>query len=175
MVKTAKGLNIMHLRLNDKVCKAYDLGLLFVFLILLCLGSCVPKHSSYSEFKHINQDGWSKNEVCEFVPQYGDSLALYDVDVALCLSHNYKHRNISIVVDFIKEDSLVNRKVVDCILTDANGNWLVSGFGVLYQVRLDVIEEVKPIDFDKLQVWQGLDCDTLNYVERVGIFVDKIE
>jgi hypothetical protein len=82
---------------------------------------------------------------------------------------------MSVVVDFVKGDSLVNRKVVDCVLTDANGNWLVSGFGVMYQVRLGVLTGVKPMDFDKLQVWQGLDCDTLKNVERVGVFVEKTQ
>ncbi|MBE6310217.1 MAG: hypothetical protein E7080_04110 [Bacteroidales bacterium] len=151
----------------------YGLGLVFVFLMILCLGGCTPKHSSYSEFKDLAIDGWVKNDACEFVPDYSDSLSLYDVDVALCLSHNYEYRNISLVVDFVKGDSLVNRKVVDCVLTDANGNWLVSGFGVLYQVRIDVTTGVRCEDFDRLQVWQGLDCDTLKNVERVGVFVEK--
>lgn len=152
-----------------------DYGILFVLLMILCLGGCAPKHSSYSEFKEIGENGWLKSEACEFVPQCADSLSKCDVDVALCFSQGYEHRNMSVVVDFVKGDSLVNRKVVDCVLTDANGNWLVSGFGVMYQVRLGVLTGVKPMDFDKLQVWQGLDCDTLKNVERVGVFVEKTQ
>jgi gliding motility-associated lipoprotein GldH len=173
MVQTTKRLNRMREKLHSGMRKDY--GILFVLLMILCLGGCAPKHSSYSEFKEICENGWVKTEACEFVPQCADSLTKCDVDVALCFSQGYEHRNMSVVVDFVKGDSLVKRKVVDCVLTDANGNWLVSGFGVMYQVRLGVLTGVKPKDFDKLQVWQGLDCDTLKNVERVGVFVEKTQ
>lgn len=157
---------IIHQNLN----KEYQLSSLFIIMIL-CLGACTPKHSSYSEFNEISHDGWLKGMTYEFVPQYSDSLTEYDVDVALCFSHKYSYRNMSVVVDFMKNDSLVNRKVLDYELTDANGNWLVSGFGVQYQAVRKAKTHVKPNEFDKIQIWQGLNCDTLNYVTKVGVLI----
>ena len=159
-----KRMAIIHQKLN----KGYNLSSLFIIMIL-CLGACTPKHSSYSEFKDISPEGWQKGIAYEFVPEYRDSLAEYGIDVALCFSHKYSYRNMSVVVDFMKNDSLVDRSILDYELTDANGNWLVSGFGVQYQAVKNAKTHIKPNEFDKIQIYHGLKCDTLNFVNKVGI------
>lgn len=155
--------------------KGNSIGILFILMILICLGACSPKHSSYSEFKEINHEGWAKTAAYEFIPQYGDSLGEYDVKLALCYAHDYPYRNISVVVDFMKNDSLVERTEVDYELTDFNGNRKIAGFGVAYQSEHDVKSGVKVGDFDKIIVWQGLSCDTLKSVTQVGLILKKRE
>ncbi len=162
-------------RLINVLCEGYRVNSLFVIFMILCLGACTPKHSSYSEFKEILQEGWAKSVGCEFVPEYKDTASHYNVDVALCVSHKYAYRNASVVVDFLKQDSLVERCIVDYELTDANGNWSASGFGVMYQVAKRVKDNLPSSSFDKIQVWQGLDCDTLPFVEKVGVLLEANE
>lgn len=166
-------MNKIHQKLNRNSVNGYRLCSLFVLYVILCLGACTPKHSSYSEFKDIAPEGWQKGVAYEFIPQYSDSTVKYDVEVALCFSHEYAYRNMSVVVDFVKGDSLVNRKVVDYALTDANGNWQTSGFGVMYQAKQDVLKNIVPTDFDKIQIWHGLECDTLEHVMKVGAVVKQ--
>ena len=146
-----------------------SVGILFFMLTLLCLGACSPKHSSYSEFKDIPADGWTKADPCVFIPHFGDSTASYRVKMAICFEHSYPYRNISIVADFMKQDSLVERKIVDCTLADVNGNWQSDGFGVAYQHEAVLADNVEPCGFDKLILWQGMDCDKLSGITRVGI------
>jgi gliding motility-associated lipoprotein GldH len=144
-----------------------------VLCLILCLGACTPKHSSYSEFKDIEPEGWQKTIAYEFVPQYSDSSVKYDVEVALCFSHGYGYRNMSVIVDFVKGDSLVNRKMADFVLTDENGNWQTAGFGVMYQAKQTVLKNIEPAYFDKIQIWHGLNCDTLKNVIKVGAVVKQ--
>lgn len=151
----------------------YGLGLVFVFLMILCLGGCTPKHSSYSEFKEIEHGVWAKTAACEFIPHYGDSLGVYDLKLALCYAHDYPYRNMSVVVDFMKNDSLVKRSEIDYELADSNGNRKIAGFGVAYQSEHEVLSDVRVGDFDKIRVWQGLACDTLQGVTQVGIILKK--
>ena len=146
-------------------------SLIVTIMTLICLGACSPKHSSYSEFKEIRHEGWLKFDYVEFVPTYGDSLGVYDVSLSFCFAHNYPYRNICAVVDFMKNDSIVKRLEVEDMLTDENGNWQTSGFGVAYQSSQELYRDVHPGDFDKIRVWQGLNCDTLKCVTRVGITV----
>lgn len=155
--------------------KGNCIGILFILMILLCLGACSPKHSSYSAFKEIDDNGWAKSVGYEFVPHFGDSLGVYDVKLAMCYAHDYPYRNISVIVDFIKQDSLVQRSEIDYQLIDLNGNRCVAGFGVAYQSEHEVKTNVKVGDFDKIVVWQGLSCDTLKKVTQVGIILGKIE
>ena len=96
--------------------KGNSIGILFILMTLICLGACSPKHSSYSEFIEIGQNAWAKNTGYEFIPQYADSLIEYNVKVAFCFTHEYPYRNMSAIVDFVKKDSVVVRKIVDFML-----------------------------------------------------------
>ena len=151
-----------------------SIGILSVLMTLICLGACSPKHSSYSEYYDVAEDGWIKETPCEFMLQYPDSSSEYEMRLSFCFAHEYCFRNISATVDFIKSDSLVKRTVVDAILSDTEGNWEIPGFGVAYQSEHFVASRLRPGDFDKVMVWQGLDCDTLTGVTKVGISLVKV-
>lgn len=164
-------MNRLYQRVSKTSVMVCHAGLLVLISALICLGGCSPKHSSYSDFRKVSAEGWSKQVPFVFVPQYGDSTGVYDVEVALCYAHDYPYRNISVVLDFVKGDSLIHRSVVDCMLTDVNGNWQTSGFGVAYQSKHEVRCCVRPKDYDRIEVWHGLSCDTLRSVTRVGVTV----
>ncbi len=151
------------------------IGILFIIMTLICLGACSPKHSSYSEYRNLGEEGWKKTEGFEFVPQYADSSALYAVKVAFCYNHAYSYRNMSAIVDFIKKDSLVLRKKLDCMLSDVNGNWQIPGFGVSYQSEHELLKNVSVGNFDKIVVWQGLNCDTLMNVTKIGVIINPMK
>ena len=175
MPQTKEGMNQKRPKLINISVEGNCIGILFVIMTLICLGACSPKHSSYSEYKELTEEGWCKSVGYEFIPQYADSSALYDVKVAFCYTHEYPYRNMSAVVDFIKTDSLVVRKQLDCMLSDANGNRNIPGFGVLYQSEHDLLTDVRVGDFDKIVVWHGLNCDTLKSVTKVGITISPIK
>ena len=165
----------MRPKLIDISGKGNSIGILFILMTLICLGACSPKHSSYSEFLNVSEEGWLKSVAYEFTPQYADSTAHYDVKVAFCYAHDYPYRNMSAVVDFMKGDSLVRRSTINTMLTDANGNRLIPGFGVAYQSEHSIVAGVTVDEFDKIMVWQGLKCDTLKSVTKVGVTISPAE
>lgn len=165
----------MRPKLIDISVEGNCISILYCLLMIICLGACSPKHSSYSEFASIPSYGWVKTEPCEFIPQFVDSTSVYDVEVAFCYEHAYSYRNMSMVVDFIKTDSLINRKVINCVLADETGNMQSAGFGVAYQAKLLATASSSVGEFDKIRIWQGLDCDTLKGISRIGVLIHCTE
>lgn len=160
--------------INKSVCIDCYKCNLFLVLTLLCLGACSPKHSSYSEFKEIPEIGWVKTDPCVYIPQFGDTAAIYDVKIAMCYEYSYQYRNISVVADFVKNDSVVLRKIADCTFADADGNKTSCGFGVAYQHEDKVLDNVQAGLFDKIILWQGMEEDTLKSVCRVGVTITPV-
>ena len=155
--------------------KRDSISILLFLMILLCLGACSPKHSSYSDFVEIGGDGWNRNKPCEFVPQCGDSTILYEVKVAVCYEHDYPYRNMSLIVDFLNNDSLLRRTNLNMVITDEYGNSQNPGFGIAYQKECLLEECIQVGKVDKIMVWHGLDCDTLNSVTRIGVTLSPVK
>ena len=102
------------------------LALLPVLLtaIAICLDACAPKHSSYSSFVSVPADGWSKTLVLGFKPECADSLARYDVRLAVRHTSAYKYGNLSMAVDIVDSRGSAVRKTVNFRVADSYGNWV---------------------------------------------------
>ena len=162
---------MMQPRLSNISVNGNSIGKFFLLITLICIGACSPMHSSYSNFVDIEDNVWDRTIPCEFVPVYSDTLSSYDVKVAFCYEHKYPFRNVSLVVDFMKNDSLVNRVNADFDVADANGSKQSAGFGVAYQAEEVIAKGVNVVDFDKIRVWNGIENDTLNYITSVGVII----
>ncbi len=163
---------ITRLKLNNK--HLFALGYALVLIIVLCLGGCSPKHYSYSEFKNIPSTGWYKECPLKFVPQFGDSLGLYNLKIAFSFDNDFKYTNMCIMVDLIKDNKLMDRRIVKSNLGDSYGNWRKPGFGATYQCEEFVVDDIKPSQVDKIIFWQGMNVDTLKDVSRVGIILEPV-
>ena len=148
------------------------LALAIILLIFVCLGSCQPKHTDFTEFRHIPSCGWLKSAPLHFTPVLADSAHTYTLSIAVRHSNEYAFSNASLTVDLIGTDTIVNRKRVNLRLADDAGNWLGSGFGALYQVRSTLCTGIRAGEVTKIVVWQGLDTDTLSHITEVGIILD---
>ena len=143
------------------------------FALLICLGACSSKQNSYSEFIHMPDAGWLADYPCYFTPAVDDSLvSCHDVLLAIRYDKNYRFSDISMVVDLLSADSVVSRTNVDMRLSDANGNWLGSGFGPLYQMETMVHAGINLDSIDHIVVWQVTGNDTLPGVTEVGITIE---
>ena len=144
--------------------------------ILVCLGACSPKHSSYSEFSDVPAAGWTHNSPLYFTPQYGDSAACYDISVAIRHDQDYAYRNLSITADFIGENQKLKRRIINVELADKYGTWKGSGFGALYQFKQVVLEQVPAHTVKRIVLWQTMsDRDTVGNITDVGIIVSPSE
>lgn len=147
---------------------------LFVYaaIVLLCLGACSPKHSSYSEFSDVPAEGWTHNSPLYFTPEFGDSLAKYDIAVAIRHDQAYAFRNLSITADFIGDNYRLTRRIINVELADIYGTWKGSGFGALYQFKQVVLTDVPAHSVHRIVLWQTMsDVDTVHHINDVGIII----
>lgn len=147
----------------------FAIGLTIVLLYTLCLGGCSPKHYSYSEFKNIPSMCWYKGFPIKFEPEFGDSTGYYDISVAYTFDNDYKYANMSIIVDIIKDNKLLERKIINSVLSDNYGNWRKPGFGAIFQCEELVLERINAKEVDKIILWQGMNLDSITDISKVGI------
>lgn len=137
-----------------------------------CLGACSPGQASYSDFKHVSGQGWYHDEPYYFTLQYPDSLQTYDIYIAVRHDNGYEYSSGNFIVDFIHENSSVERVNVNMTLSDRNGNWVGDGFGALYQMKSLLKEHVRAGDIAKMVLWHRMSCDTLTHLTDIGIILE---
>lgn len=145
--------------------------------MILCLGACAPEHSSYSEFRTFDNEGWFAAMPVKFSPQMPDSV-IRNVNVELAVRHNssYAYRNLVLVVDMIDKDHRCVRKNVSIDLADEYGSWKGNGFGRLYQVKVDVAQNVSSSSVHSIVVWQAMKgCDKIENIENLGVIVSPAD
>lgn len=148
----------------------------FVAAAVLIMLSCQRKPvMSHARFLHLPTTGWQRTLPLTFMPEYDDSAATYDIKLAIRHDNTYRYRNLSLVVDIIDVDSVVNRNTVDMTLADEYGNWTGGGFGTLYQDEVTIAHVIDPGDASSVVVWQTMQgCDTLRGLVDVGIIVSPL-
>lgn len=160
----------MHLR--QIIQRSRNWSVLALLMILVCLGACAPKHTSYSCFYDIPDEGWMENTPISFPPEYGDSTITYDITFSVCHSASYSYGNLNLVLDFIAADGNVDRKNLNFAISDEFGNFKGGGFGDYYQRSQLVVSDVKPDDVSKIVVWPAMTgCKTLTGIHNLGITI----
>ena len=161
---------IMHLR--QIIQRSRNWSVLALLMILVCLGACAPKHTSYSCFYDMPDEGWMENTPISFAPEYGDSTITYDITFSVRHSASYSYGNLNLVLDFIAADGNVDRKNLNFAISDEFGNFKGGGFGDYYQRSQLVVSDVKPDDVSKIVVWPAMTgCKTLTGIHNLGITI----
>lgn len=141
-----------------------------IIVIIVCLGGCTSKHTSYSDFTKIADYGWDKKAPAIITPTYPDRIAEYDLYLTLRHSSEYKYQNLWLFIDYYNmNDSLVERDTVEFRLANEFGKWYSDGFGSQYQYEQRVKEHLKSDFAHHIVVWQGMRNDTLSGIEDIGI------
>lgn len=161
-------------------CNLYSIAVTMTMIIaaaVLMLLSCQRKPVlAHSHFVHLPVNGWMRSVPLRFEPEYDDSALTYSLTLAVRHDISYPYRNLSLVVDFFADDSVVTRKAVDLVLADPYGNWTGGGFGTLYQDTVSLAAVIDPLDVRSIVVWQAMsDCDTLVGVVDMGIITRPIQ
>ena len=148
----------------------------FATAAMLMMAACDHRPVlSQSHFVHISNDGWLSSAPVSFKPEYADSNAIYSLALAYRHTNSYAYSNLSLVVDVIDADSIVNRRQMDITLADEYGNWRGGGFGALYQDTVMIAHAVEPDDALTVVVWQTMQgCDTLMGLTDIGLIVKKL-
>lgn len=161
-------------RMNSKG-KAVAMMILIAAAMLM-MPSCQRKPvMAHSRFVNLPANGWQRNMPLVFEPVYDDSSRTYQLTLAVRHDNTYSHANLSLVVDMIAVDSVVNRQKVNIVLADEYGNWTGAGFGVLYQDKVRIASVIDPGDARSVVVWQAMDsCDVLQGLVNVGVIASPL-
>ena len=143
----------------------------WLVLAVLMLTACRPERMAYSKAVALPDEGWERTMPITFAPQYGDSTARYDIDLAVRHTPAYEFSTLTLVVDIVDEQAHTSRKRLELPLADSQGNWLGAGFGTLYQHRITLARDVDPRQVRSIVVWQATtDSTALRNVSELSIF-----
>lgn len=150
-------------------CIAVAMAML-IAAVMLMTGCRQRPVMAHADFVHLPTNGWLQSAPVTLAPVYDDSAATYNLVLAVRHGNSYKYRNLSLVVDMIAADSVVNRQVLDMQLADEYGNWSGSGFGAVYTDTVHIASGINPSDAKSVIVWQAMQgCDTLRGVTDMGL------
>lgn len=161
----------MHLHKTIQKSKNWSYALLLM-ISLVCLGACAPKHTSYSYFCDLPDEGWMENTPISFTTEYGDSSVSYDITFSVRHSSSYPYGNLNLVLDFISDKGKVDRKILNFAISDEYGNFKGGGFGDYYQRSQLVVSDIRPADVKKVVVWPAMkSCKNLIGIHNLGITI----
>lgn len=147
-----------------------------VVAVVLIMTSCQRKPvMAHARFMHLPAQGWQQSCPLTFTPEYDDSAATYNLILAIRHNNSYRYRNLSLAVDIIAVDSVVDRRMVNMQLADEYGNRVGGGFGTLYQDTVLLCGVIDPSEARSVVVWQAMhECDTLTGLTDIGLIVNPI-
>ena len=139
-------------------------------LFMIIIEGCRYKHTSYSDFRSLGNQGWPATEPLEYVLKGVDSLAMPADIVYVTIRHNndYRYCNLWLFVDYVYSDT-VTTDTVECMLSDKFGKWYGSGFGASYERVVFACEASRLRDLRKIVGWNGMRDDTLRGISDVGL------
>ena len=138
------------------------------------LGAC--NHGTiYYSFGHLPPGGWNKENILFFHPEVSDTLALYDMYVAVRHNNDYPYSNLWLFVHVSDSAGIIMTDTINIPLAEPSGKWLGSGWGALYQKEalLRGGIDLPAAGIYTVAIQQGMRTDDLTGVTDVGIKVTK--
>lgn len=146
--------------------------------LILFFVFCGCKNSSevFLEFKPLDKEGWSKNEIISFDVPITDIASTYNIYLIVRNTEQYPYQNFWVFTDeFAPETELSVKDTIECYLADNRGKWLGSGIGSVYEMPVLWQQNIK---FEKAGTYtfrftHGMRIDVLRGVKDIGLKVEK--
>ena len=137
---------------------------------------CSPGGAFYSDFKTIDNKGWTKSSPLVFIlPDSVRGVPCYDIALTIRHDNDYPYRNISVLLDYVVGDQVVERDTVSMELCDKYGDWGGSGLGKYFQKQQVIKQGVASGEYDKVVVWHNMRDQVVSNVSDVGMTYYKTE
>ena len=148
---------------------------LLILIVNVCLAACTGS-VSYSDFRDINPQGWSKDDAVCFDFAVPDTSADYNILLHIRHTDSYPYQNMWLFVDAFYPGSPVQTDTLELFLADDRGQWL--GRGRNGHVRMPVLYESQLQFADtghcRLVIRQGMRTDRLRGVTQIGVELDAL-
>lgn len=147
-----------------------------ICLLFLALGvitsSCSDRHSSFSRFENLPDNGWRYGDTVKIVPSRLDSATMRTLEVAIRHSNDYPYRNLWLEVSYTTRHFTI-RDTIELELADVYGRWLGKGFGPSYQVSRPLGARFALPDSTPIYIRHIMRVDTLPGIEQIGITINS--
>ncbi len=148
------------------------LSLPIAFAALLLIAACSDRHSGYSEFKTIPEQGWVYGDELTFIPTQLDTLTAREVYLAVRHTNDYPYSNLWLELCVNADSAYAVCDTVCLTLADDFGRWYGSGIGSARQFQLLLPKLLKVNDSTTIRMRHIMRADTLRGIEQVGITVE---
>lgn len=103
-----------------------------VFLSVVGLTSCGKKFF-YDDVQALPNEGWNKNQKLRFEMEVNDTISTFQFAMHIRNDMNYRYSNVYFFLETQFPNGNITRDTLECIVADAYGKWLGSGYGKLKQ------------------------------------------
>jgi len=142
----------------------------FIFLLSSLLLVGCDQNVVFENNIMISPDGWKQDEVVQFEWDITDTISLHNFYVSIRNGEGYKYSNIFLFVSMEFPNGKMSVDTIDCPLADADGHWLGSGLGDLYDNRI-IFKERKKFPMAghyRITIQQAMREENLEEIHDVG-------
>ena len=112
-----------------------------LLLISLVLVSCQDT-LVYSQFQSTDGGTWHRDKVMEFSVEAPDTLQAHTLYILLRNDQQYPYSNLFLIAEMTDPDGQSQRDTLEYTMADAEGRWLGSGFGSVFENKLGYRRDV---------------------------------
>lgn len=144
--------------------------------ILFLLSSC-NKNIVYSKYKTFENQEWSAKDTAVFDLEITDTQTLNTISLMIRHADSYPYNNIFLFVTSKYPDGMVKKDTMEVILANSKGEWIGSGVGDIFDVKVPIKRNVRfPLGGKYQFIFeQGMRVDPLPMVMDFGFEIEKVK
>ena len=145
-----------------------------IIIIAVCFLFSCGKNTVYSEYQHINNKAWNKQDEYFFNFEIKDNSIAYNISLLLRNNDMYPYQNIWIFCDERQPSEASVKDTIEFMLADDFGKWKGKGF-TLFQSRIALKDNHLFADTGKytIGIRHGMRNDILKGIEDIGLLIEK--
>ncbi len=150
-----------------------------LLLSFFLLGGCISS-PYYQKDISIRGNAWSQDQVLRFPFVVEDTASYYHIYFLTRHTDAYPFSNIWMWVYTLEPDSQLLESRIEVPLADPAGRWLGRGMGEIWEHRMPITRNDKPMKFLKpgnyeIRFEQNMRLDPLPEILQVGLRIEKAQ
>ena len=145
-----------------------------LFVVYCFLFSC-DSSRIFEDNREIPDNAWAQHNKVVFEVELADTATRYNLYLNVRNAGHYPFRNIFLFVTTTLPDGTPARDTAECMLADAEGKWLGSGLGDIWDNRILFRKDMRFPQAGKyrFELEQAMRMDPLHGIMDVGIRIEK--
>jgi len=149
-------------------------ALVVLWMCCLLFAAC-NKNVVYSKYKTFGNNEWKASEKAEFELEISDTQSFNNISLMIRHGESYPYSNLFLFVTTSYPDGKVLRDTMEVMLANQKGEWVGSGVGDIFDLKVPVKKNVRfPLGGKyKFTFEQGMRVDPLPLILDFGFEIEK--